>query len=301
MTFFPELKDEINKLPEPTGPVRMRDVDLLIGDCHAVLETIADESVALVLFSPPYDELRRYGGSYSFNLHKLGGQIYRILRPGGVCVMVIQDQTIDGAKSLTTMRTIVDWVDNQGFRLFETLIYSRHGAPGGASRYRFRVDHEYMPVFLKGEKPAYFEPSHMATRAVTAGVVYASGAGRRGADGKIEYSARKTVVADMKSRGTIWHYDVSTNSVSQDARIKHRHPATYSDRLAYDHVMCWAEPGAMVVDPFIGSGTTAVTCLASGRKCIGIDVNPEYIALAEARCRLVTAWEPAPKRRKLKG
>jgi hypothetical protein len=65
--------------------------------------------------------------------------------------MVIQDSTKDFAKSLTSFRTIVDWCDNIGFRLFECNIYNRQGTEGAWWKQRFRVDHEYMPIFLKGK------------------------------------------------------------------------------------------------------------------------------------------------------
>ena len=100
----------------------------------------------LTVFSPPYDGLRDYNG-YEFDMHKLGEELFRVTKEGGIVVMVIQDQTIDGHKSLTSFKTIIDWCDNIGFGLFECNIYKKQGKDGAWYTKRFRVDHEYIPNF----------------------------------------------------------------------------------------------------------------------------------------------------------
>lgn len=113
------------------------------------MKQLPDESIDMVVTSPPYDNVRKYNG-YKFDLHATGEQIYRVLKKGSVAVMVIQDQTVNFGKTLTSFRTIVDWCDNIGFKLFETIIYRKHGTEGAWWKNRFRVDHEYMPIFLEG-------------------------------------------------------------------------------------------------------------------------------------------------------
>jgi site-specific DNA-methyltransferase (adenine-specific) len=296
--FFPDLTPDSGSLPDAAQWRSGGNVDLVVGNCNEVLDTIAADSVALCMFSPPYDALRDYDGSYTMDLPKLGKQLFRVLRPGGVAVMVIQDGTKDGVRTLTSFRTILDWCDNADFKLFDMLIYQRHGAPGTMSRTRFRVDHEYMPVFLKGDKPAFFDPEHMKYAAITAGHNMAAGAARRYQDGIVRYSRKSVTIADSTYRGTIWKYtvagEISTN------RAKFAHPATYPDKLAYDHVLTWTEPGDLVVDPFVGSGSTAVACLAAGRRCIGIDINPAYIDIARQRCDVISAWQPPTMRKRLR-
>lgn len=289
--FWPDLVPDPDALPDEAEWQLGGSVDLRVGNCHTVLDTIASESVGLVMCSPPYDTLREYGGGYEFDLKELGKQVHRILRPGGVAVVVIQDQIVHGGRSLTTFRMIMDWCIFTGFTLFETLIYNRHGAPGAASRFRFRCDHEYMPVFLKGMKPAHFHPEHMASAAVNSGLSLPSGAARRMANGKVKYSKSKVTIAETTSRGTVWKYSIGQDMAAQDSRAKFIHPATYPDKLAYDHILCWTAPGDLVVDPFVGSGSTAVAALAAGRRCIGIDVNDNYIRLAKERCKVITDWQ----------
>ena len=91
------------------------------GDCAELMESIPDFSIDLVVTSPPYDKMRDYKGSLKFDLHNTGLELFRILKNGGIAVMVIQDQTKNFGKSLTSFRTVIDWCDNIGFKLFENI------------------------------------------------------------------------------------------------------------------------------------------------------------------------------------
>ena len=129
---------------------------VLHGSAESVLKSFPSNSVDMVVTSPPYDSIREYNG-FHFDLHKIGKEIYRVLKDGGVAVMVIQDQTKNFGKTLTSFKTVIDWCDNVGFKLFECNIYKKYGAEGAWWNKRFRVDHEYLPIFLKGDRPAFFE------------------------------------------------------------------------------------------------------------------------------------------------
>ena len=109
---------------------------IVTSDNIEYLKTLPDNCINLVVTSPPYDGLRDYNG-YSLDLHGLGEQLFRVLKDGGICVMVIQDSTKDFAKTLTSFRTIIDWCDNIGFRLFECNIYNRQGTEGAWWKKRF--------------------------------------------------------------------------------------------------------------------------------------------------------------------
>lgn len=64
---------------------------IICGDCIKVMSNIPDNSIDLIVTSPPYDKIRDYKG-FSLNLNKIGIEIGRVLKDGGICVMVIQDQ-----------------------------------------------------------------------------------------------------------------------------------------------------------------------------------------------------------------
>ncbi len=255
---------------------------IICGNAAEVLKTLPANSIDLVVTSPPYDNLRMYHG-FTLDLHQTGKQLYRVLKHGGVVVMVIQDQTKRGAKSLTSFRTIVDWCAT-GFQLFETIIYQKkHSAPGCAWNKRFRVDHEYMPVFVKGMRPAYFDKRHLAIPCKNAGQRNRPSK-QRLSDGTVKSSKRVSITAPTKCRGTIWPYaNVTTHN-----DLKRQHPATFSDQLAHDFIGCFCPEGGVVIDPFVGSGTTAVAAKKLGRHYIGIDISQEYCHIARARLAVET-------------
>ena len=249
---------------------------VLCGDAVEQMATLPDASADIVVTSPPYDNLRDYKG-FHLDLSAAGLQIYRLLKDGGVAAVVMQDQTRDFAKSLTTFRLAVDWCDNIGFKLFETLIYEKCGAEGAWWNKRFRVDHEYMLVFLKGRRPRYFNKEPLKIPSKHGGKTM-TGGGTRLTNGE-RIQTRPITINKMKCRGTIWPY----RTAGDGSRLKHRHPATFPERLPWDFIECFCPPGGTVLDPFMGSGTTLVAARNLGRGYVGIDIAEEYCDIARQR------------------
>jgi DNA modification methylase len=259
-----------------SSPVIARNT-IILGDALRILPSIARGSVHLAVFSPPYDGIRDYGKDWTLDYHTLGSQLLDATIDGGVCCVVIGDGTKDFAKSGTTARWTVDWLDRVGWRLFETCIYSRHGNPGAWWTQRFRVDHEYILIFFKGARPRHFDKSSLMIPSKHAGKVY-SGTDRltNGGFKKIEPKA----VNDTKCRGTLWEYATSN---TEGNRTKLEHPATFPDKLADDLIQCFSKPGDLVLDPMCGSGTTCVMAARAKRDYLGIEINPDYHAIAQRR------------------
>ena len=251
---------------------------IICGDAVEELKKIPNNSIDLVVTSPPYDEIRKYNG-FSYDLHTTGREIFRVLKHGGIAVMVIQDQTKNFGKTLTSFRTIVDWVDNIGFKLFETVIYRKYGAEGAWWNKRFRVDHEYMPIFLKGKRPQYFNKEPLKIPSKHGGKTM-TGGGTRLTNG-VRIATRPITINPMKCRGTIWEY----MTAGDGTRLKHHHPATFPDRLPYDFIQCFCPPNGIVLDPFVGSGTTVLAAIQLEKKYIGIDISKEYCELSKKRIR----------------
>lgn len=249
---------------------------ILTGDCLDLLPQIPDTSIPFTLFSPPYDQIRDYQKNWSLDFGRLGEELYRVSTDGAIVAMVINDGTRDFAKSLTTARVQVDWVDRVGFRLFENVIYARNGSPGAWWNSRFRVDHEYILLFLKGSRPRQFDKSHLAVPAKQPGREWHGTT--RLTSGGFEKIQGGRVSADTKCRGTIWHYQASN---TEKKTVKHWHPATFPDDLASDLIRCFTLPGDMVLDPFAGSGTTCVQAQKLGRNFIGMEIAPDYVSIAQ--------------------
>lgn len=270
------LKTNYDAVPRRCSALPLNKI--ICGDAVEVMKKFPDNSIDIIVTSPPYDGIRDYKG-FSFNLHAAGKEIYRILKEGGIAVMVIQDQTKNFGKSLTSFKTIVDWCDNVGFKLFETTIYRKYGAEGAWWSKRFRVDHEYMPIFLKGDKPQYFNKEHLKIPSKHGGKTL-TGGGTRLTNG-IRINTKPIKINPMKCRGTIWEY----MTAGDGSRLKHQHPATFPNQLPYDFIECFCPNGGIVLDPFVGSGTTVVAARNLGRKYIGIDIAKEYCKIAEQRIR----------------
>jgi len=247
-------------------------------DCVEGMKKLPATCIDLVVTSPPYDGIREYNG-FSYDLHATGQEILRILKDGGIAVVVIQDQTKDFAKTLTSFRTIVDWCDNIGFRLFETVIYRKHGTEGAWWVNRFRVDHEYMPIFFKGKKPQYFDKEPLKIPSKHGGKIM-TGSGNRRTDGKTTKTVRRAI-NEVKCRGTIWNYLMAGDKDP----MKRKHPAVFPDKIPYDFIQCFCPPEGIVLDPFMGSGTTAVAAKMLKRNYIGFEICPDYCKLAERRIK----------------
>jgi site-specific DNA-methyltransferase (adenine-specific) len=253
---------------------------ILCGDAVEVLKKIPSNSVDLVVTSPPYDDIRAYNG-FSLNLPAVGKELHRVLKDGGIVAMVIQDATRNFGKTLTSFKTIIDWCDNAGFKLFETVIYRKYGTEGAWWTKRFRVDHEYMPIFLKGNRPAYFNKEPLKVPSKHGGKTM-TGSGNRRTDG----TTTKTITREingMKCRGTVWDY---LNAGDKNP-LKRKHPATFPDKIPIDFVQCFCPPKGVVLDPFIGCGSTAVAAKRLGRNYIGIDISKEYCELTEERIKAI--------------
>jgi DNA modification methylase len=246
------------------------------GNCNLLMEEVEPESIDLICFSPPYDEIRDYNG-FSLDLPLLGKQLYKAAKPGAVCAVVMTDATDDGAKSLTTFRLAVDWADNAGWRMFEHCIYSRFGRPGAWWNQRFRVDHEYILLFVKGQRPRFFDKEPLKIKAKHAGETWHGTT--RLTNGTLVKNEKK-VQSDLKCRGTIWHYSTSN---TEGNKRKLQHPATYPDALAGDLIRCFSQRNDVVLDPTLGSGTTAVMAAKLGRKYIGFDISEDYLKIAQDR------------------
>jgi len=261
---------------------------IICGDNLEVLKQYEDNTFDLTVFSPPYDNLRDYNG-YSFDMNKLGVELYRVTKEGGIVVMVIQDQTINGVKSLTSFKTIIDWCDNVGFGLFECNIYKKQGKDGAWWSKRFRVDHEYIPIFIKGNRPNNFDKESIKIPSKHGGKTMTGGANRE-KDGTTKKSV-KMVINPLKCPGTIWDY---ANGGDKN-KVKRLHPATFPDKIPYDFIQVFTKEGDIVLDPMNGSGSTCIAAKILGRKYVGIDISEEYCEIAKNRIENLETSLPIKK------
>lgn len=247
---------------------------IIQGDCVEVMKTLEAESVDLVVTSPPYDNLREYGG-YSFDFEATAKELYRLLKPGGVIVWVVGDATVDGSETGTSFKQAL-YFKETGFNLHDTMIYQKNSYPFPPSNRYFQVI-EYMFVLSKG-KPK-------TTNLIKVETIQKreknNSSSQRNTDGTVKKIKSETGKSE-RVKDNIWEYEVGYNKSSLD---NPEHPATFPEKLAADHIKSWSNEGDLVLDPFNGSGTTTKMAKKANRNYIGIEINPDYCKIAEERLR----------------
>lgn len=234
-----------------------------------------DESVDLVVTSPPYDNLRRYNG-FCFDFDNLVKELFRIVKRGGVIVWIVNDATKDYSESGSSFKQALGFM-NIGFNLFDTMIWCKDGGGAVGSNLSYTQNFEYMFVFSKGKPKTtnliYDKPNKSYTQNGKQVKRPESRGGNDNGD-----RGHFIVTFKEKSKRNNWWY-----LVPQEQEGSSFHPAVFPEKLVRDHIISWSNEGDVVLDPFMGSGTTAKVARALGRKYIGFEISKEYCDLANKR------------------
>lgn len=252
---------------------------LLLGDCAERMTEIGSETVDLTVTSPPYDNLRSYKG-HSWNFEAVAAELYRVTKHGGVLVWIVGDETVKGSETGTSFRQALHFRDACGFHLADTMIY--HKADVSFPRHGHRKypgAFEYMFVFSKGAVSTFNiirDRRNKLAGSIMSGTV-------REKDGGTKPSlAKGKAVAELGARSNVWSYSTGyRKSAAED--FAYLHPAIFPEALARDHILSWSNPDDLVLDPFMGSGTTGKVALQMGRNFIGIEIAPDYLEIAKKR------------------
>jgi DNA modification methylase len=249
-------------------------IDIRLGDCVGLTSEIADSSIDLILTSPPYDKLRKYASGSAFDFEGLAAQCKRVLKSGGVLVWIVVDETKNWSESGVSLRQALHFM-SLGLNLHDTMIYEKTNPMPCGSKSRYLSAFEFMFVFSEG-KP----------RVTIIATEPCKGAGTQrkirqfrdhGKQFLLKDGASVGPYRDTKPRSNIWRYPVGVERSQGD------HPAVFPLQLAIDHILSWTNPGDMVLDPFVGSGTTLEACIKTDRNGIGIDKDPAYCEIARRR------------------
>lgn len=243
-------------------------------DCVEGMKQLEDCSIDLTVTSPPYDNLRKYNG-FSWDFEAVAKELYRVTKEGGVVVWVVGDATIDGSETGTSFKQALYFMEC-GFNLHDTMIYQKETPTWNITSKRYRQWIEYMFVFSKG-KPKTFNPiedlkvKNMSPRACKS---------NRNGNAHYELYVPKK---EYTTRGNIWRYAVGSGCTTD--KIAYQHPAIFPEKLVYDHIISWSNEGDVVLDPFMGSGTTAKVALETSRKFVGFEISKEYCDIANERIK----------------
>jgi site-specific DNA-methyltransferase (adenine-specific) len=259
------------------GPYQRNEI--YTGECADMMSRLPDGCIDLTVTSPPYDNLRSYNG-YTFDYTAVLQQLYRVTKPGGVVVWVVADATINGSETGTSFRQAL-YAMECGFNLHDTMIYWRDNPPMNDNRYQHEF--EYMFILSKGT-PVTFngiktKKTYKDGRKTKAYHRYKNG----------DYRINELTDRDDKLMGNIWRIGGGGGKSTHD-NYAHDHPAIFPEALARDHILSWSNPGDIVLDPMMGSGTVAKMAMQNGRDYLGFDISQEYVELAQKR----VAWANPP-------
>lgn len=243
----------------------MKDFKLFNEDCAKGLKKIDSESIDLVVTSPPYDNLRSYNG-YTFDFETIANELYRVVKRGGVVVWIVSDGVENGSETGTSFKQAL-YFKKIGFRLHDTMIWKKESCTFPEDT-RYYQNFEYMFVFSKG-KPKTIHLIEDRKNLWSGAKIHGTYRGKNGQSVRRSDKWQESICKEYGVRFNVWEITTEKNNRTE-------HPAVFPNRIAKDHITTWSNRGDIVLDPFSGSGTTAIEALNNGRQFIGFEISKEY-------------------------
>lgn len=259
--LYSELSGE-NGLPSaPDNPFPTECENTIILGSSERMKEIPDNSLHLMITSPPYNVTKEYDEDLSLKeylrlLMSVFSETYRVLVHGGrACINVANL----GRKPYIPLSDHISHIMLEiGYQMRGEIIWYKGAGAGvsmawgswqSASNPVLRDTHEYILVFSKGS----------FTR-------------------KKSSNQMNTITRDqfMEWTKSVW-------TMNPESAKKVKHPAPFPVELPYRLIQLYTFTGDIVLDPFMGSGSTAIAALKSSRKYVGYETDPEYVELAEER------------------
>ena len=263
------------------------------GDCRQIMREWAQQGVKAqtCVTSPPYFGLRDYGHDGQIGLEETPEayiaemvEVFRCVRD-----VLADDGTVwlnlGDSYGLKKQLLGIPWrtalaLQSDGWYLRQDIIWHKPNPMPESVRDRCTKAHEYIFLLSKTEK-YYFDAALIAESAIYAGKTVKNNNGKNGELGK--YGATRSgflkddgvLVAETRNRRSVW--TVATRP------YKGAHFATFPPALIEPCILAGSRPGDIVLDPFMGSGTTAMVAAQHKRQYLGCELNPEYAPLQRAR------------------
>jgi site-specific DNA-methyltransferase (adenine-specific) len=259
---------------------------ILLGDCEEVLKRIPDNSVDLIFTSPPYADQRQktYGGvspqHYVEWFMPKAEQFRRVLKPTGTFVLNIKERVVDGERHTYVIELILK-MREQGWLWTEEYMWHKKNSYPGKWPNRFRDNWERLIQFNKQKDFRMYQDAVMVPVGDWAKTRLAklSETDKTRDESKVGSGFGKNV-SNWIGRDMVY----PTNVLHMATECYNRnHSATFPVDLPVWFIKLFTQPGDVVLDPFVGSGTTTVAAVQLGRFYVGIDVNREYVEEARKR------------------
>lgn len=286
----------------------MKSLECFVGDCIEI--PLDDDSVDLVICSPPYEDARTYNIDF-----KLKGDAWvkwalprymeclRVCK--GLVAWVVNGRTRQFSYSCTPEMLMVALV-NAGAKLRKSPIYQRHGIPGSGNVDWLKDNYELIVCATKNGKLPWSDNTacgHPAKYPPGGSFSYRTRDGRRMNQQKHGHPKGKAYARNRRPNGTRKVRNYEPPKISNPGnvincgtaggghmghKLAHENEAPFPLKLAEFFVQSFCPPGGLVLDPFSGSGTTAHAAVVHGRKPIAMDVRQSQIALTVERFKDVT-------------
>lgn len=259
---------------------------ILLGDSREVLKTLEDNSVDLIITSPPYADRRKntYGGiapeQYVEWFLPISGQLLRVLKPTGTFILNIKEKTDKGERSTYVLELILA-LRNQGWLWTEEFIWHKKNCYPGKWPNRFRDAWERLLQFNKTRNFNMYQEMVM----VPVG---------DWANGRLKHLSETDKIRDNSKSGSGFGKNISNwlnrnmvypTNVVQFATVcnNRNHSAAFPAELPEWFINLFTKKYDWVLDPFLGSGTTMEVARRMERHSIGIEIMPEYVEMAKVK------------------
>ncbi|MGV8026245.1 MAG: DNA-methyltransferase [Anaerolineaceae bacterium] len=260
--------------------------NVLLGDCEQVLKQIPDESIDLIFTSPPYADQRKntYGGIHPDNYVEWflpkAFQFKRVLKPSGSFVLNIKERVVAGERHTYVIELILA-LKKQGWFWTEEYIWHKKNSFPGKWPNRFRDSWERLLQFNKDKNFKIFQENVM----VPVG---------DWAKDRLSNLSENDLVRDESKVNSGFGKKVSnwigrsqvypTNVLYLATECSNKnHSAVFPLDLPKWFIKLFTESGDVVLDPFVGSGTTCLAAMELGRNYVGIDIMEDYVELSRQR------------------
>lgn len=257
---------------------------LYSGDCLDVLQQFPQESIDLIMTSPPYADNRKntYGGIAPENYVEWflprAEQFFRVLKPGGTFILNIKEKVVEGERHTYVLELILA-LRKQGWLWTEEFIWHKKNAYPGKWPNRFRDSWERCLQFNKQKKFSMYQDAVKVPMGdwVKSRLKNLSAADQSRDESKAQSGFGKKVSNWI---GRELAYPTNVLHLATECGNK-QHSAAFPAALPEWFIQLFTLPGDWVLDPFVGSGTTCHVAKQLERNSIGIDLHAENIRLAE--------------------
>lgn len=257
--------------------------DVILGDCLEVLEELPDNSIDLIITSPPYADQREgtYGGikpgDYVNWFLPRSEQLFRVLNHKGTFILNIKEKVVNGERHTYVMELIIE-MRKQGWLWTEDYIWHKKNCFPGKWPNRFRDAWEHLLQFNKQKKFNMYQDTVVVPMGGWAKtrLKNLSETDKRRDNSKVGSGFGKNV---SKWVGRETAYPTNVLIMATETSNK-EHSAVFPRELPSWFIKLFTKSGGVVLDPFLGSGTTSVAAFQLDRNSIGIEIKKEYYDLA---------------------